>query len=101
MNKVKLTIQNTPLQNYRQKRYKRSAQGFLGSFGLTSVGRQCSKAANNQLLFVNVFSIQTIPEIFEPNVPYLFALILHFRYSREYGHGTRLRRSDFWDRLVG
>lgn len=94
MSKVKLTIQNTPLHNYRENGCKRSAQGSLGSFGLTSIDRQYSKAANNQLSFVYVFSIQTIPENFAPNVPYLFAVILHFIYSREYGHVTS-GRGDF------
>ena len=82
MSKVKLTIQNTPLNNYRENGCKRSAQGSLGSFGLKNIGRQYSNAANNQLSFVYVFSIHTIPGVFEPNVPYLFALILHFIYSR-------------------
>ena len=62
--KVKLTIQNTPLHNYRENGCKRSAQGSLGSFGLTSIGGQYSNAANNQLSFVYVFSIHMIPEIF-------------------------------------
>lgn len=99
MSKVKLTIQNTPLHNYTENGCKRSAQGSLGSFGLTSIGRQYSNAANNQLSFVYVFSIHLIPEIFELNVLYLFALILHFIYSREYGHITSLGRNDFWGRL--
>ena len=72
-----------------------------GIFWLTSIGRQYSNAANNQLSFVYVFSIQTMPEIFEPNVPYLFNLILHFKYSGEYGHGTSLGRCDFGGRLGG
>ena len=101
MSKVKLTIQNTPLHNYRENGCKRSAQGSLGSFGLTSIGGQYSNAANNQLSFVYVFPIQTIPGIFELNVPYLFALILPFIYSRQYGHVVTLGRSDFWGRLGG
>ena len=101
MSTVKLTVQNTPRHNYRENGCKRSARGSLGSFGLTSICRQYSNVANNQLSFVYVFSIQTIPGSFELNVPYLFALILHFIYSREYGHGTRLGRSDFWDCLGG
>ena len=67
------------------------------------VDMQYSKAADNKLSFVYVFSIQTIPEIFELNVPNLFALIFHFIYSREYDHVTTLGRSDLWDwdRLAG
>ena len=95
MSEVKLTVQNTPLHNYRENECKRSAQGSLGSFGLTSIGGQYSNAANNQLWFVYVFPIQTIPGIFELNAPYLFALILHFIYSRENDHVTGLGRSDF------
>ena len=99
--KVKLTIQNTPLHNYRENGCKCSALGSLGSFGLTTICRQYSNAANNQSSFVYVFSIHLIPEIFEPNVPYLFALILYFIYSRQYGHVVILGRSDFWSRLHG
>ena len=101
MSMVKLTIQNRPPHNYRENGYKRSAQGSLGSFGLTSIRGQYSNATNNQLSFVYVFPIQTIPEIFELNVPYLYVLIFHFIYSREYGHSTSLGRSDFWGRLGG